>query len=324
MKSMLIRSGLSLLSPAGPGARLSILIFHRVLKEPDPLFPEEIDCQRFEELMGWIAGWFNVLPLDEAIARLEEGRLPARAAAITFDDGYADNFVNALPILQRHGLHATFFIATGFLDGGRMWNDTVIEAVRGARIEWLDPRVDGVSPASLRSTDEKRGMLSRLIPAVKHLAPVARAEAVARIADAAEAALPSDLMLSTGQLRALRQAGMGIGAHTITHPILAATGDAQAEDEIAGSKEMLEVLLGEPVTLFAYPNGKPGTDYTCRHVEMVKALGFDAAVSTSWGANNSRSDPYQLLRFTPWDRQGWRFWLRLMDNLRRQSSPLVC
>lgn len=324
MKSMLIRSGLSLLSPAGPGARLSILIFHRVLKEPDPLFPGEIDCQRFEELVGWIAGWFNVLPLDEAIRRLDEGRLPARAAAITFDDGYADNFLNALPILQRHGLHATFFIATGFLDGGRMWNDTVIEAVRGARIEWLDPRIDGVSPGALRSTDEKRSMLSRLIPAVKHLAPVARAEAVARIADAAEAVLPSDLMLNTGQLRALRQAGMGIGAHTMTHPILAATGDAQAEDEIAGSKERLEILLGEPVTLFAYPNGKPGADYTCRHIEMLKAHGFDAAVSTCWGANDSQSDPYQLLRFTPWDRQGWRFGLRLMDNLRRQSSSLAC
>src|SRR4029453_16058094 len=70
-------------------------------------------------------------PLPDAILGLREGRLPPRALTITFDDGYADNCTVALPILQRHELRAAFFIATDYLDGGRMWNDTVIEAVRG-------------------------------------------------------------------------------------------------------------------------------------------------------------------------------------------------
>ena len=125
-----IRAVLRTLSPAGSRARLSILIFHRVHPVPDSLYPDEPDARRFTEILDWAANWFNVLPLPEAVERLRSGSLPDRAAAITFDDGYADNCVVALPILRQHGMHATFFVATAFMNGGRMWNDTVIEAVR--------------------------------------------------------------------------------------------------------------------------------------------------------------------------------------------------
>ena len=106
------------LSPSGTRARLSILIFHRVLPEPDPLAPELPDRVRFEQILQWLKSWLNVLPLDQAVRRLSTGTLPERAASITFDDGYADNCTVALPLLLKHGLPATFFIATGFLDGG--------------------------------------------------------------------------------------------------------------------------------------------------------------------------------------------------------------
>ena len=131
----MIRTAARWLSPGGTRARLSILIYHRVLPEPDGLFPDVPDLKRFEQELHWISRWFHVLPLDEAAARLEAGSLPPRAAAITFDDGYADNATVALPALQRAGLSATFFIATSFLDGGRMWNDTVIESVRACRAD---------------------------------------------------------------------------------------------------------------------------------------------------------------------------------------------
>jgi peptidoglycan/xylan/chitin deacetylase (PgdA/CDA1 family) len=68
------------------------------------------------------------------------------------------------------------------------------------------------------------------------------------------------------------------------------------------------------VRFFAYPNGKPGADYTRRHVEMVRRMGFDAALTTCRGVNTRRTDPYQLLRFTPWDRSRGRFGLRMLSN----------
>jgi len=311
---MLIRAALSALSPAGPRARLSILIFHRVLSEPDPLFPGEVDRRRFDELMGWIAAWFNVLPLEEAVARLKRGQLPARAAAITFDDGYADNWLNAVPILQKHRLHATFFIATGFLDGGRMWNDTLIESVRGARVEQIDLSWLGKASLPLGSLAEKRAALDVLIPAIKHMPAVERQAAVARVAEVCAATLPDDLMLSSGQLRALSSAGMGVGAHTLSHPILASIDSTSAFREIAESRDTLEALLGERIGLFAYPNGKLGQDYLPEHVEMVRSAGFDAAVSTNWAASSKATDYFQLPRFTPWGQGKSTFGIRLLAN----------
>jgi peptidoglycan/xylan/chitin deacetylase (PgdA/CDA1 family) len=320
---MLIRSALAAASPAGDRARVSILIFHRVLPERDPLFPDEPDVERFDEVMGWIKEWFNVLPLGEAVTRLASQTLPARAAAITFDDGYADNLTCATPILRKHGLHATFFIATGYLDGGRMWNDTIIESVRGAAVSEIDCSSMGLGRIVIENVDQKRAALGRLIPALKHLSFDQRSESVALVADACRGTPRTDLMLTTGQLRMLRDSGMGIGAHTVNHPILARMDDSSVRREIADGRDFLEGALGERIDLFAYPNGKLGSDYTPEHAAIVKALGIRAAVSTNWGVCGASSDLFQLPRFTPWDTTKWRFALRMLVNARRPDAALA-
>ena len=127
-------------------------------------------------------------------------------------------------------------------------------------------------------------------------------------------------MLTSTQLRQLHAAGMGLGAHTVSHPILAAMSERAARNDIANGKRELEQLLQAPVTLFAYPNGKAGRDYGPAHVEIVKSLGFAAAVATDWGVARAGAglDLFQLPRFTPWDRGRLAFLWRLRQN-RRQS-----
>ena len=320
----MLRPLLQWLSPAGPKARLSVLIFHRVLPEPDALFPEEMDAARFDAMCGWVRGWFNVLALDEAARRLVQGTLPARAMAITFDDGYADNQQVAAPILRRHGLNATFFVATGFLDGGRMWNDTVIEAFRRTTAERIDlsdiAGLQALGALPLASVADRRAAIDAVIARAKYLAPDERAAAVAAVARAAAATLPDDLMMSSRQLRELHAQGQRIGAHTVHHPILARLAPAEARDEIVRSKRTLEALLDAEVDLFAYPNGKPGQDYAPEHAALVRELGFAAAVSTAWGAARQGADLFQLPRFTPWDRSRWRYGARLLANLRTAQA----
>lgn len=308
------------LSPAGAQARLSVLIFHRVLPAPDALLPDEVDARRFDEICGWLKRWLNVLALDEAVQRLQAGTLPACATCITFDDGYADNHDVALPVLQRHGLPATFFIATGFLDGGRMWNDTVIELVRRTRLPMLS--LEGLLGAEfscvpVRSLEDKRAAIESLISQLKYQPVSLRLGLAEQLALQAEVHLPTDLMMTSDQVRALRRAGMQIGAHTVSHPILATLDRATAHSEIAISKRVLENLLGERVGLLAYPNGKPAVDYNAESVALARALGFDAAVSTQWGASRADTDVFQLPRFTPWDRTALRFGMRLASNLWR-------
>lgn len=320
---MVLKSLLGALSPQGPRARLSVFVFHRVLAQADPLFPGEPDVDRFDDILGWLAQWFHVLPLDSAARMLRSGALPARAAAITFDDGYADNATHALPILQRHGMQATFFVATSFLDGGRMWNDSVIEAVRAFRGKALDLRDAGLGSYGLESEEQRGIAIDALLGHIKYLEPRERQDAVAHVVDVAGASLPDNLMMRSEQVLALRNAGMQIGAHTCSHPILEKIPDGQAQSEITNSKTSLESLLGEPVSLFAYPNGKPGVDYSARHVAMVRQAGYVAAVSTAPGAAMQTTDIHQLPRFTPWDRTRSRYGLRLLANLRRSAPQLA-
>jgi len=305
------------LSPPGKQARLSVLIFHRVLARPDPLFPDEMDAARFDQLCGWLKSWFNVLPLDQAVASLQSGSLPARAACITFDDGYADNHAVALPILRRHGLCATFFIATGFLDGGRMWNDTIIETIRACPQATLDLDVLGMGRHAVASIDEKRAAITAVIDSIKYRPVAERVTVTEQLAALARVQPPQDLMMSSQAVREMRQAGMQIGAHTVSHPILARLTTDQVRDEIGQSKLFLERLLGERVGLFAYPNGKPGVDYHADSVAVARELGFDAAVSTHWGAARPATDMFQIPRFTPWDRTRLRFAGRMATNLLR-------
>jgi peptidoglycan/xylan/chitin deacetylase (PgdA/CDA1 family) len=285
--------------------------------------PDEVDIRTFNAQMSALRACFNVLPLAEAIERLKARALPARAACVSFDDGYADNIGNALPILCRCGIPATFFIATGFLDGGRMWNDTVIEAIRHAPDPVLDltPIQMGIYP--LRDAVERRAAVHTLIPQLKYLPSAERLERVAQIAELSGADLPTNLMMTSQQIRDLHAAGMEIGGHTVTHPILSCLDMPRAREEIANGKAALEHLIDAPVRLFAYPNGKPRQDYLLDHVNLVKEVGFDAAVSTAWGVAHPGSDYFQLPRFTPWYKDPSWFVLGMLRNCLNTNADTV-
>lgn len=325
----MVKPILDIASPAGTRARLSVLVFHRVLPAPDPLYPEAMHAQRFTELCRWVQSMFCTLPLDEAVRRLRNGSLPRRALAITFDDGYADNLQVAMPILQGLGLPATFFIATGFLDGGCMWNDRVIESFRRSTLPSIDLRDllgADTAPFALATTLQRRIALEAVIAKIKYL-PVERREAlVQEIAQRSGVAVPGDLMLTSAQVRQMHQGGMQIGAHTVSHPILATLSAAAARQEMSDSKQFLERLLAEQVSLFAYPNGQPGEDFNAESVAIAQALGFEAAVTTARGAANRHTDCFQIPRFTPWDRSRLRFGVRMLGTLwssRRGAAQLA-
>jgi peptidoglycan/xylan/chitin deacetylase (PgdA/CDA1 family) len=296
--------------------RLSILIFHRVLPERDALLPNEPSAAEFDALMQHVKARFNVLPLSEGVRRLSVAALPERALSITFDDGYADNLAIAAPILRNHGLPATVFVATGYLDNGCMFNDAVIEAVRSTRRAELNLEPCGLGRHSLDSIGKRRAAIDYLLGEIKYLAPMQRVQSVRDVLLAADVPTPPGMMLSRDALRLLVDAGLDVGAHTITHPILARTPTDQAWQEIVDGKRDLERLLGRPVTLFAYPNGTPLRDYGAEHVRMVREAGFHAAVSTAWGAASRGSDMLQLPRFTPWTREPMKFDILMLRNLR--------
>lgn len=309
------KTALSVASPGGKHGKLSILIYHRVLPAPDPLRRGDPDIATFRWHTDLLHRYFNVLPLREAASRLKEGSLPPRAACITFDDGYADNYTLALPILKAAGLPATFFIATAYLNGGCMFNDVLIEVVRRVPAGSCDLSSLGLGIRQLRTNTDRLTLVSDLIGRFKYQSSATRLPGAERLAADMGVALPTELMMTTAQLRALHAAGMEIGGHTHTHPILAQQTQADAEAEIRTGKHQLETLLEAPISVFAYPNGRPIKDYAAEHVDMVSRAGFEVAVSTRPAAADRRSGLHELPRFTPWDRTPSRFALRLLRSL---------
>ncbi|MBS1188670.1 MAG: polysaccharide deacetylase family protein [Rhodocyclaceae bacterium] len=320
----LLLSAVSTLWSWAADRRLAIVVFHRVRPRRDALFPGEPDRPQFAAIMEMLAHCFNCLPLDEAVERLSANRsLPNRAVAITFDDGYADNYTEAVPILQHNGLTATFFIASGFVDGGCMWNDEAVETLRafpGAEID-LRPLGLGVSP--FRNAEERVAVVTAVNRFLKYQTPAVRRESLDRLRDITGSGPRPRLMLTSEQVRRMHSAGMGIGGHTVNHPILGCIDDEAARREIGEDRERLAGIIGAAPSLFAYPNGKPGQDYRQSHVDMVRAAGYRGAVTTVWGAGGRGDDVFQLPRFSPWDRQPVRFALRLAYNYTRSRFRLA-
>lgn len=305
-------------SPGGNRGSLSVLFFHRVVAERDLLLPDEPTAKEFDQMMAWLQKQFNVIPLSEGVRRLANGTLPPAAAAITFDDGYRDNLEIAAPILKQRGLPATLFVATGFIDGGIMFNDMVIEALRHSAVMAIHLPELGIEHLPLISRKNRRDAVRVILPAIKHLPFSERLIQVEKLVAECQVSLPRDMMMTTSQLCSFAGMGFEIGAHTDNHPILRVLPDDLALIEITRGRAKLESMINANVSLFAYPNGRWGKDFDQRHCDMAKACGFEAAFSTEAGVCTSRSNLWNLPRFTPWDRKALRFHARMLLNHRVQ------
>jgi peptidoglycan/xylan/chitin deacetylase (PgdA/CDA1 family) len=287
-------------SYARPAAGFPILTFHRVNDDHDPFFPA-VPTPVFEERMAYIARHYLVLTVEELVERMQRGAAPRNALAITFDDGYRDTLTHAAPVLARHGLRATIFLATGYIGTPEPpWFDRVAQAFKLARAAEI---ALGGSVLPLRSEADRLRAWRLALDWLKGLPDEERR----RSADGLVAALrprtpdrPRRVMLTWEEVEALRGLGFSVGAHTVTHPILSRMAPAAAREEIRGSRAAIENALGIPVRAFAYPNGGPG-DYNQAVTALVAEAGFTCAATTRRGLNNSRTPVLELRRGGPWE-----------------------
>ena len=202
------------------------------------------------------------IALGELLAHLDGALLPANPALVTFDDGYRDNLVNAVPILERHGIRATFFIATAYVTQRRpFWWDRISWALKHARRKEF--RLDYPFGTEVNLADGIAGPASHLHRLVKKTPRldlerflddlVTRSDAPWE--STTERRLADQLIMTWDDVRALRRAGMDVGSHTRTHRVLQTLAPEELPAELAGSRADLESELGEPVSTIAYPVG---------------------------------------------------------------------
>ncbi|MEZ4310489.1 MAG: polysaccharide deacetylase family protein [Polyangiaceae bacterium] len=276
-----------------------IFMFHGVAEEPSP-YRLAVSRAFFEGFCATVAEGYDVLPLAELEERRRAGTLPARAVAITFDDGWADNHDIAWPVLRAHGLPATVFVTTGTIGGEKqLWFHRLAHIFEKANPEEL-PVCVGPWTFTLDTDGEREATVGRIGADLKKMPAAQREEMLAALGEAFGVTDFSPLareMLTWDQLRAMDAGGFAVEAHTVTHPILGAESIEDAAREIAESREVLSGKLGRAVDLFAYPNGKD-EDMTPDVIAAVERAGYKAAFTAEFGAASAANDPYKVPRVT--------------------------
>ncbi|MER2250557.1 polysaccharide deacetylase family protein [Methylorubrum podarium] len=275
------------LAPAARG-RGVILTFHHVRPEPAPGFAPNallsITPAFLDRTLTLLAArGFELVGLDDVPERLAAPETGRPFAVLTFDDGYRDNVEHARPVLARHGAPWTLFVTSDFADGrGRLWWLELERAV--ARLDAVRVGSGPVLPA--RTEAEKTAAFETVYRTLRAGPEPVLLDEIARLcceAGFAPGGLARELCLTWDDLRALaRDPGVTIGAHTLSHPMLAKHEAAVAEREIAGSRARIEAELDRPVRHLSYPVGDP-TSAGPREFDLAKKRGFATAVTTRPG-----------------------------------------
>jgi peptidoglycan/xylan/chitin deacetylase (PgdA/CDA1 family) len=295
-----------------PVQSYQVLLYHRVHAEPDPFSVAFVPPSDFEQQIIFLKQHYNVLPLGELWRRVNEHSLPPNAVAITFDDGYADNYQLALPLLRKHAVPATLFLASAAAEGEPLWYDKVLYAFKVTKCRRIDFEPLGLSAAALTSVEARRAAAVCCLGRLRALPERDRQQrqrellAALRVRDFGEL---HGLMMGWQEARQLERGGFSVEAHTVNHPIMSRLTRAEAVEEVLSSKRAIEVELQKAVRFFAYPNGKH-EDFTDDSKKVLRESGFQAAFTTAPKKNTAADDPYALGRATPWCSDVARFALQ--------------
>ena len=282
------------------GNGLSILQYHAVIREPLQ-FPDWcfLDERAFRSQIAYVKRRFHVVTLREAVELLTVGTTAEPILAITFDDGYQNNYDIAFPILQEYECPATIFLTTRYVNG----DDTpwfcrlniAFELTGERSLLWNGVTYDLSTPV------RKSRANNTLHELVKKHHPYEIDDLVTDIchklaADDCRSTQPGSpySMLSIESIRAMLDSGLvAFGAHTHNHSVLCRLAPQEQQEEILRSLQLVEKFTGQPSRTFSYPNGS----YDQITVELLKSAGVTLAVSTVQGANTSTTPFLELRRY---------------------------
>jgi peptidoglycan/xylan/chitin deacetylase (PgdA/CDA1 family) len=227
---------------------------------------------------------YELVDLHHVLRSLRGDAPPLRrAVTFTIDDGYREQATVAGPAFAEYDCPVTTFATSGFLDGALwFWWDQIAYVFSRVRPSRIRVEIHGVD-LTYELTDQgarQRGQ-SDFTARCKAVPDPDKHSAIRALAAAADVELPTaapheSAPMSWDELRAAEARGMTFGPHTVTHPILSRTDDAQSRHEITASWDRLRTEARNPVPVFAYPNGQP-EDYGPREIQTMREIGLEGA-----------------------------------------------
>lgn len=278
ISNMLQRSGVNAAALARRCDSLMVLCYHRVLDADDPArsrtHPAMVTSKHvFEQQMETISREFQPITLHEALDWLN-GRtpIPPRAVLVTFDDGWADTYTNAFPVMRYLGIAGVVFLATGFVGtDNRQWTDAIYESV-AAR----------AGPA----------VAAREVEQLKSVPSSLRSDFLSSFGLIAPSRLEHSPNLDWPQIKEMAAHGFEFGSHTRTHLILPDEPEEDIVRELQLSADDIAVRLARRPAAFAYPDGR----YDARTARLVQNAGYAVAFTTDENLVTRQSPRFALPR----------------------------
>ena len=278
--------------------KVLILTYHRFSPEAHP---SKISAEEFAAHLEYLKKHNHILSLSETAERLTNGAsLPRGATVITIDDGYADAYEIAFPILKRYEMPATLYAVTDFLDGKCwLWTDLMRYVLTETKSENLNVEFENCGKIETKLTDERQrleiaGRVNARLKKLQNERKDARINEIAASLEVEIPALPSDNFapVTLEQAREMDANNLSVESHTVTHPILTNINQAQLDFELQISKKRLETILDREVENFCYPNGS----FNAQVQKSVENAGYKCAVTTAYGFNEKQANQFTLNR----------------------------
>jgi peptidoglycan/xylan/chitin deacetylase (PgdA/CDA1 family) len=303
-----LTKGILRLRAQAPSPWLTIFTYHRIrdTRVPQPFDDGVVDAtpEGFDEQVATMKRHFNIVGIDDLLAYAQGGTLPPNPLAITFDDGYLDNYQLALPVLKKHDVRAVFFIATTYLTERRIfWWDRICYTLKTSTREAIELRYP--VPMRVELTGNRRKSLREVLRIPKDHFDLDLDRFLDELTAAAgvpwsrtiDRELADKLLMTWDQVRELRRAGMDVQSHTRTHRVLQTIRPELLADELKGSRADLERELGEPIRAVSYPVGKAIALRPAIRT-AVREAGYQIGFSNSTGINHlwGKFDRYDIHR----------------------------
>lgn len=281
-----------------------VLLYHRVTtlnNDPQLL---SLKPDNFYRQIQYLAKQYTLLQIDEFVDHLHQKRkFPRRSIIITFDDGYADNYLQARPILESLNAQAIFYVTTSLLSSTRefWWDelDRIFLTTEGLPDELaleIDQKVHRYKTAS---ATQRMETYNALHPLMKYATLRSREDILQQLrqwASVGEEGRLSHRIMTIQEAAALAKSPAALlGAHTHTHTPLRILSAGQQREDILQSKTILENITGRPIKHFSYPYGLK-KDYDARSIELCKELGFSMASANFYDQVHRSTDPFQVPR----------------------------
>jgi peptidoglycan/xylan/chitin deacetylase (PgdA/CDA1 family) len=260
-------------------SQVAILLYHRVNPQKDNWSLEPISLKSFKMQIEYFCKNYEILPLEKVTAIIRQKKtLPSKAVAITFDDGYKDNYIYAYPILKKSNIPATIFITTGNITTGEMfWWDKVNYIIYHSSRNQL--QLEELDDYSTQSDLEKNNASLAIVKRLAKLQGEQRQYLVKKLlknhGGDISTNLGKELLLSWDEVKEMSSNGIDFGSHTVSHLVLPDSPEEQIRWEIVRSKKDIEEKIKKKVVGFSYPHGH----FNNRIIKLIQESGYSCAVS---------------------------------------------